>query len=296
MRDEELQSDMTDEMIRTLKKIEERFDSDTAPLSDVWKELREARKRHENDQQISKLFRFVDSMRTLCQQALYSKGQLAAFEAQAARLPSPGSPQFFRSLRLSPLFIFFIAHYLYDFMARIKTIADLLALMVKHVYKLALADEQCCLEKGKLAQELRDAYDESGCKDQHLRKLGAKLDRERNEWFQDFYEVRNLIIHREGLQSIVMVALPDSGPRPIHIQSDKLLRIADEDEREHLRDFFAKIDGKIITQYQTVDPVVLCEVLWHRLVGLIGAVFQECRGEIDGFISGTASTMQNGDA
>ena len=287
MRDEELQSDMTDEMIRTLKKIEDRLDSDTAPLSDVWKELREARKRHENDQRISKLFRFVDSMQMLCQQARYSKEQLAAFEAQAARLPSSQPVQYM--LSLYP-YQFFVANYLYDFMARIKTAVDLLCLTVNHIYDLGLERKVCRLESGgKLASALTSADDESGCKDRRLRKLGAKLDRERNEWFQDFYEVRNLIIHREGLQPILMVALPDPGPRPIHIRSDKLLRIADEDEREHLRDFFAKIDGQIITQYQTVDPVMLCEVLWNRLATLIRAVFQECGGEIAGFISGTAS-------
>jgi hypothetical protein len=285
---------MTDEMMRTLDEIEERFDSDTAPLSDAWKDLLEARKRHENDQRISKLSRFVDSMRMLCQQALYSKEQLAAFEALAASLPSSPPVQYMRSLYP---YQFFVANYLYDFMARIKTAVDLLALTVNHIYDLKLDRKACRLEKGgQLASALTSAYYKSGCKDQHLRKLGAKLDRERNEWFQYFYEARNLIIHREGLQPIRMVALPDPGLRPIQIQSDKLLQIADEDEREHLRDFFAKIDGQIITQYQTVDPVMLCEVLWNRLAALIRVVFQECRGEIASFISGTASTMQNGDA
>ena len=98
-----------------------------------------------------------------------------------------------------------------------------------------------------------------------------------------------MIIHREGLQLIGMVALSDSGPRPIHIQSDKLLPVADEDEREHLRDFLARIDGQIITQYPTVDPVALCEVLWNRLAALIRAVFQECEDEIANVVSGVAS-------
>lgn len=262
------------------QRIGQRFYTDIPSFGEIWNYVVESTgPYHSADHPLTRLFKYMQSLQDTCQQALYSVERLDLFCNQEA----------------SNVFEFYVAHYVYDFLARVKTATDLLALMINHVFELDLSDEDCSLEKGKIAGVLR----KSDPGDQHREELAKKLDRALNNWVSPFYGLRNVVIHQAGLNFIlasptrfsqhrihIFFAIPSS-ISSIHI--DQLKPFASlkplVDQGDPFSTFLWKIKSKSVSQHLTVDPVILCEELWELLSALIEDLINECQPQIADFIS-----------
>ena len=261
-----IKDSFTQETIDQWQRIGHHFYTDIPSFGGIWNTVVEACGLRADHHPVARLVKYLRSFIDTGQQALYSMGRLQLFSTQEA----------------SNTFEFYVAHYLYDFLARVKTATDLLALMINHIFELGLSEKVCSLEKGAFSNALRNK-DPS---DQQMKKLGSKLDKARNDWLSAFYELRNLIIHRAGLRFIAM-GVSDAGQSRIHIATGDLLRIADE--RKLLEELLTRIGAGSVSPYGTIDPLRLCEELWMELTGLVEDVINKCQPQIVAFVSSKTS-------
>lgn len=244
------------------QRIGHRFYTDIPSFGRIWNAVVEACGPSADYHPVARLVKYLKSFAETGQQALYSMERLQLFSTKEA----------------SNVFEFYVAHYLYDFLTRIKTATDLLALMINYIFDLGIHEKECSLEKGALSSALRNKVP---CT-QEMKKLGWRLDEARNDWLLAFYELRNLIIHRAGLRFIAM-GVSDAGQSRIHVATGGLLRIADE--RKLLEKLLSQVGAGSVSAYGTIEPLRLCEELWVELAGLAKDVINECQHQIMVFIS-----------
>lgn len=264
------------------QRIGQRFYTDIPSFGKIWNYVVESREpRHSADHPVTLLVKYMQSLQNTCQQALYSVERLDLFCNQET----------------SNVFEFYVAHYIYDFLARVKTATDLLVLMIRHVFELGnlLEDEACSLEKGKVSGALRRSDPSDQCREE----LARKLDRARNNWVSSFYDLRNVVIHKAGLNFVmtgptrfsqhrihIFFAIPSS-ISSIHI--DQLKPFASlkplVEQGDPFSTFLWIIKSKSVSPRLTVDPVILCEELWELLSALIEDLINECQPQIADFIS-----------
>lgn len=221
----------------------------------------------------------MQSLQNTCQQALYSVERLELFCNQET----------------SNTFAFYVTHHIYDFLARVETATDLLALIINHIFELGLPDKKCNLEDGSFVGKLRA----SKPNDQHVERLARDLDRTRNNWLAPFYELRNVVIHQAGIEC-VLVGGTGIHPSRIHIRvpifsSISPIRIDPlkpfaalkplADRGESFSMFLWRIESKSVSQYLTVDPVTLCEEIWELLSALVEEMINECQPQMAAFVS-----------
>ena len=126
------------EMITQWQRIGQRLHRDMPSFNKVQNNIIQVSMRHHADHPVARLFKYIDFLDVTSQQALYSLERLRRFSITEASNVSE----------------FYVSHYLYDFLARVKTVTDLLALIINYVFKMGLPEKDCSLEKGKLCNML----------------------------------------------------------------------------------------------------------------------------------------------
>lgn len=277
-----------EETLAQWQRIGGRFFSDNPSFAKIWNYVIESQEpqyvyRHHP---ISQLIQYLQSLTDTCQQALYSTERISLFCEKEN----------------SNVFSFYVAHYVYDFFARVKTATDLLALMIKHIFWITdaeLKDKECALEQGKVSRALRS----SDPNDQLREALARKLDKAR-KWVKPLYELRNVIIHQPGLEFPplgadnsrwrhgIYVAIPF--PYASSMSSITLDRLHPLDSLKPLADqgepfsvFLRAIDSKAVNSVHGlfVEPVTLCEEIWALLSALIEDIIKECQPQIVTFVA-----------
>lgn len=252
------------EIISQYGQISRRLSTDIPSFSKIRNKIKPVSMNYGTHYPIARLFKHFDSLDVTLEQTLYSLQRLHKFSTMQASNVSE----------------FYVSHYLYDFLTRVKTVTDLLALMVNYIFELQLEKKDCSLERGKLCNRLIKTFKNQDSSNNRAKQLGLKLDKARNDWLVPFRDLRDLIIHRAGIRFIGM-AVPEVGQSHIHIASGEILRALHvADEREILSKFLAQVTPTSMSKYQTIDPVELCEQLWERLTKLVELVINECQFKI----------------
>jgi hypothetical protein len=269
------------EAITQWQQISQRVFRDIPSLNVIWNPLVEANigippwEAHP----IRMLFKYVESLTNVCGQVLYAIERLRVFSKREA----------------SNTFEFYVAHYLYDFMTRVKTTTDLIALIIDHIFGLNLPDKTCSLESGAFVGKIRS----SSPGDQRREQLARRIDRTRNGWLDTFDNLRDIVVHQAGVQLMAVGgaehAIHVSIPLPMSIPRDVPFTYDPQNPLEALRPFageedwvkfLAQIVSASISEYLiTVDPVKLCEEVWRLLSTTTDELLGECIPEIRTFIS-----------
>lgn len=219
--------------------------------------------------------RYLLALDDVCQQALYALERLPLFTSRE----ECSNPWELR-----------VKYYLYDLLSRVKTATDLVALMLNELFELGLSPEECSLEKGKVAGGLTSFSDEDSGIGAAAREVGATLDRARDDWIRAFYELRNLVIHRNGLD-LGGARHPETGEYCSLVLAGGLLDVADD--RRAVDQIVTRLDllEDPLTRTSAVEPVNLCEQLWTRVAALVDSVLDQCELPIDRFVSAQQATL-----
>lgn len=252
------------EMMPQWKGLMRRVFEDIPSFGKIWNPVMKAEMRRHADHRIGTLSKYINSLEITLQQTLYSLDRLRGFSTTEASNVSE----------------FYVSHYLYDFLTRVKTVTDLLGLMTSHIFELNLDKRHCSLEKGRLCNRLIHASKNKNLDNVTAKQLGLRLDKARNDWLKPFSKLRDLVIHRAGLRFVGM-GVDDAGKNRVHIAAGEMLRVLHvADEREVLAEFLAQVVPTSMSKYQTIDPVELSEQLWKRVTGLVEFVINECQIKI----------------
>jgi hypothetical protein len=283
------EDDFINETLAQWQRIGGRFFADIPSFVKTWNHVLENQEpQHVSPlHPIAQLVEYLQALTDACQQALYAIERITLYCDKEN----------------SNTFGFFVSHYVYDFFSRIKSATDLLALMIRHIYEISnteLKDEACALEKGLVASILR----KSAIADPTRESLAKKLDKARN-WVKPLYDLRNVIIHKPGLDFPPLGAIDNSSWRhgiyisihcpylntPSSITFDrrhplnalKPLAVQGEPFSVFLREIKSKAVHSHYNLY--VEPVTLCEEVWALLSSLIEDIIKECHPQIVTFVS-----------
>lgn len=183
----------------------------------------------------------------------------------------------------------YITFYFSSFLARTKTVTDILALLINHTFELGIEFNKCGLDKGFIANRLNNVFsnETSNRPNQYVKKLSRELERSRQNWIEDFYEIRNIVTHRGeywGDSFSVRFAegsfehLFTIGPSPHTPQLAKLVsNIAHSSMivEDHVSDISLCV----------FDPIIFCNEIWVKLALLINYVSDGCYHHIGEFIA-----------
>lgn len=213
-------------------------------------------------------FRYLLALYDVCQQALYALER----------------PPLFTSREWSSPWELYVKCYLCDFLSRVNTATDLLALMLNVLFELHVPLKQCSLEKGDVAGGLTSFPAQDSDISAVARNVGATLDRARSDWIGPFYELRNLVIHRNGLE-LGGGRHPDTGENYVFVLAKGLVHVAHD--RKIVDQIVKRLDllEDPLTMSSAIDPLNLCEQLWMRLATLVNSALDQSKPQIDRFIS-----------
>ncbi len=259
---DEKESSLTPEVLEQWFRIGERFYSGIPAFREIWNATIKARGPRRDDHPISRLSNYLDSFANTGQQALYAMEQLEKF----SRVES------------SNTYEFYVRHYFHDFIGRIKTATDLLALTINHLFELKLSEKSCSLENNSFRNTLR------GYKNDNVLsgKLFHMIDTANSDWISAFYDFRNLVIHRAALRFTGM-AVPDAGDSRTHIMANDMLRIPEE--KKVLDELLGRFGENSISRYGTVDPQKLSEEIWNALAKLSEELMGTLTPKVEEFLS-----------
>ena len=218
------------------------------------------------DRPFALLWAHLRSLNDVCQQALYAMERLSVLVSEP-----PETPSYLRE-----------QYHLWGFLSRVKTGTDLVALILNVVFELGLPEGDCSLEKVRFSRALRRrANARHGAA---AGELADTLDRARNDWIEPFYKVRNLVIHRNGLE-LVRAPHPQSHESHAFVAPAGLLATAgDRQVVERLLRQLGLVQVPLACT-TVIEPVNLCELLWARLAALVNAVLVTSGRHIDHFVS-----------
>lgn len=183
---------------------------------------------------------------------------------------------------------FFVAYYLDDFIIRVKTATDLLALIINQQYGLLLNDKKCSLENGEFCGNLR----KSKINSRVVQSLATEIDRIRNGWLETFDKLRDLVIHQAGLTFVsvggvdypihILLPIPnDMLNQPIpYFPDDPLKPFMPYIHDEILLSFLVQIKTKSISQYFSINPVIFCEEVWELLRKAADNILTICKDDL----------------
>jgi hypothetical protein len=245
-------------------------------LTEIWNPLMEAGHRYRPDsrRRVPKVMKLVESLSTVCQQSLYAIGRITFYATQEP----------------SNVFEFYVANYLTDFIIRVKSATDILALLMNELYGLGLPDTSCSLENGQLVSALRRGT----LDDPDTSQMARLIDSKRSGWIDSLDQLRDHVIHKAGLQFIavgmeqhrihVSLQLPEDLPEDVPIFADSTNpyeTLKKWKGIDPLTDFLAHTKSASLTKYQiTVDPVVLCDEIWALLRSAINEILGRCSRRI----------------
>jgi hypothetical protein len=253
-----------------------RVTSDIPPLGELWNPTIESN-RHINPVSKAYLYslnKYIISLQVACEQGLYAIDCLKGFSSHES----------------SNITEFYVAYYLYDFITRVKTGTDLLALIINSLYHLDMREKQCSLENGTLSSRLRNKTIIK-----KVEKLAREIDRARTGWLGTFDILRDFAIHRleftlvlvGNLEFPVHIQIPipfSMFNKPIPINKNRPLDAFKGFEKDNpLLEFLMKIRSESPSEYLTCDPIVLCEEIWKELSKTICNILDLCKEDIYDF-------------
>lgn len=200
---------------------------------------------------------YVKSLNSTFEQGLYA---ISCLESYSKSEPSN-------------ITVFFVSHYLIDFIIRVKTGTDLLALIIKNIYDINIEDKQCSLENGALVSRLRnlDQFDD------RVNRLISEIDRIRTKWLNSFDVLRDIAIHQSGFEYTIVgdsdfpvhisLPLPTEFPRnqpTSYNPIEPIKTLAPFIKDEPLAKFLAQIQSNSISnKLITINPVSFCNEVWQ---------------------------------
>ena len=235
-------------------KIGEKCKESLPVLHEIWNDLCTRCGFLPDDHVLSELRRLIRSSILLGQHAIYSSLCVARYSKTEA----------------SNTYEDYVQYYIYNFIGRVKSSSDILALIVNHVYELGIVEVECALERGPIVGHL----DSDGAN----RDLAALINRARQQWLLPFYDMRNIVVHRSGLRFVVGNV---GGASLINIEVGEMLRI--QKERKIIERFLEGI-GIVVSKAFIVEPVILCENLWDQWRALAETIMLSIQEKICDFI------------
>ena len=234
---------------------------------------------------VAQLIGYLRSLMYVCQQSLYSIEQINEL----------------RDKEQDNINTWYVSLHFYDFIARVKTATDLLALLIRHIFaidKTKLPDEHCSLHTLKISGIL------SSQNPTPLKKnLAVTLKESKEEWIEKFYPLRNFVVHQPGFLftgppyntihpagSYIYVPFPYKNVNS-SITFDRLRPLESlkplADAGEPLSVFLRQIESTSLnhTNHLMVEPLTLCEEIWVKLSHLIDKVITQCHPQIFTFLT-----------
>lgn len=255
--------------------ITQRLFSEIPSFSDIWNPTIQAGLRIGpfDSCPLGNLVGYIQALRATCEQGLYAIQCLKGFSTHEA----------------SNITEFYVAYFLNDFIIRVKTGTDLLALMIKSIYGLGIDDKKCSLESGSFASHLRSTA--SSC--QTAESLAREIDRVRTEWLGSFDTLRDLAVHRAGFKFMMVggteypvhieLPLPEaarSQPIPYDL-SDPLRALKPYIPDEPLSQFLTQIGSRSVSKYLiTMNPILFCEEVWKLWSKSTDKILSLCREDL----------------
>ncbi|MCI0553914.1 MAG: hypothetical protein L0287_23445 [Anaerolineae bacterium] len=173
----------------------------------------------------------------------------------------------------------YVSFYFSDFLSRIKTTTDVIALIVNQMFDLNIENKRCRLDGGAIANKLIAVYNDSGKKKNNIKQLSQCLEKARNDWIERFYEIRNEVTHRDEFTSNSLPIQFDSKDHPGHS-----FRIHPDVSDSTLIDFAQRVVPESLVFRDEIDPMILCKKLWEKLALLLDDVAQGCHPQIESYI------------
>jgi hypothetical protein len=240
--------------------IGEKFYQDIPNFGTIWNEVVEISGSRFDNHPNSILRKYFQSLTDSCQQVLYALEKLKYYATQEA----------------SNIYQFYVSNYLYDLLTRIKTSTDIMALIINHIYQLNIPDKKCSLEKRGLSTKLRKSIPTNN------KAIASIIDKANNDWLSAFYEFRNIVIHKAGLQYVIS-GISNVRESLILLGGGDFLKVTSE--KEILDSFLKKMgDTHINGHPYLVDPLKLSRNLWKELAKLIQELLNECYPQIKLFM------------
>lgn len=222
-------------------------------------------------EQAKSLGGYIESLFSACAQGLYAIQCLVGFSTHEK----------------SNITQFYVAYFVDDFIVRVKTGTDLLALIIKHIYKLKIKNSRCSLEDQYFADELRKNKSAS----ETVEDLAKEIDTVRLDWLESFDKLRNFVIHQAGFRLTgtaydeypvdIQIPLPKAVPRDKEVSIDPhtILEFFRYDN-EPLGQFLFKINSKNMTPFFTINPVLLCYDVWKMWSNSTEKILGLCKEDI----------------
>lgn len=241
--------------------IGNKFYQEIPNFGTIWNKVVEISGSRFDNHPNSILRRYFQSLTDSCQQILYALERLEYYATQEA----------------NNIYQFYVSNYLYDLLTRVKTSTDIMALIINHIYQLDIPDKKCSLEKGGLSTKLREGIATNN------KAVAYIIDRANNDWLSAFYEFRNIVIHKAGLQYIIS-GISNVRESLILLWGSDFLTLTTS-EKEILDSFLEKIgDLHIKGHPYLIDPLKVSRNLWKELAKLIQELLNECYPQIKLFM------------
>jgi hypothetical protein len=186
---------------------------------------------------------------------------------------------------------FYVGYHFYNFIVRVKTGTDLLALLINKLYRLNIKNNQCSLARGPLIHKLRTSFFASKNKDD----LANEIDRARHGWLVTFDDLRDAVIHRSGV-SFVGMPNPDylmhiQIPHPIKkfthsvpVSQNQPMGAGKELENNNPLYEYLKISKTASASSSfSCNPVILCEEIWEAFTKTTNNILELCKDDLLGF-------------
>jgi hypothetical protein len=268
----ELVQDFSKEDYEIYRVITRRVFSDISSFHDIWNPAIESMLGISpfDPNRSNYLGVYVKSLNSTFEQGLYA---LSCLEGYSKSEPSN-------------ITVFFVSHYFIDFMIRVKTGTDLIALIIRNIYDLNIEDKQCSLENGALVSRLRYLDRSNDTVD----RLSREIDRIRTKWLNGFDILRDIAIHQAGFEYTIVggsdfpvhlsLPLPTEFLRnqPISYNPmDPLETLEPFIKDEPLAKFLAQIKSKSISNYLiSINPVSFCNEVWQLWSNSSQSILELC--------------------
>ncbi|MBN2393184.1 MAG: hypothetical protein JXR84_20810 [Anaerolineae bacterium] len=206
------------------------------------------------DHPTTRLLTYLNSIHNTCWQVLYSMERLSMLSNWVSLPGGAGS-----------IMDHFISYYFSGFVAEVKATTDILGLMVNHLFELNIERKRCGLEKGVVSNKLFDKVSDSSS-DKHMIQLSYDLEQARTYWIKDFYDLRNVVTHRDEMWPSTLGIRSSDANDTVSIVPD--FRIYPNPHNPQLLDYAKRVSPFSIVSYEFVDdfidPLKFCVDVWKK--------------------------------
>lgn len=228
------------------------------------------------DHPVTQLLTYINSTHNVVWQVLYSVERLAVL-----------SDWMSLSSGTSSLMDHFISYYFSGFVAKVKATTDILGLMINHLFELGIDRKKCGLERGVIANKLLDKVS-AVSPNRHIGQLSLDLEYARTQWIKDFYDLRNVVAHRDEMwpNTLGIRFLDESDPASIVTAHPFIIRPTPHNSQ--LLDYAKRISPSSVVSYESmdafIDPQKFCVNIWEKVSSLLDCVGKGCQPQIQTFV------------